>query len=109
MDIKFLSGNDFEQPWKPSSNQMMVNQERLLTDWIEAADRIDRVKELADIVARAVRKDDDPATATIKEDSPLKTLAFMGKAIKRSNRLTVTGALKRTKTKLKRRVRSGSH
>jgi len=63
---------------------------------------IDRVNEVLSILSRAKAKLQDGSPPETIE-SPLHTLDFIAKAVKRSNRLSVTGAMKATR-KAKRTI-----
>lgn len=94
-NLIFLHGNDYEAPVRSTNNSMMQNEERPITDWLEADDTISRIKEKLDLIPRAEAKlitKKDKAKDT--KESPLRTLKFISDAIKRSLRMSAVGSIR---------------
>jgi CRISPR/Cas system Type II protein with McrA/HNH and RuvC-like nuclease domain len=92
-NIRFLSGNDYEAPIRATPNTMLVNRERDLSEWIEDCLEIDNVRSALELLDRAKAKCLEGGSPEVKE-SPLSSLSFMEKALKRSSRITETGAIR---------------
>jgi hypothetical protein len=86
----FLSGNDYEAPFRPTVINMKWAGMSLSAS-VSAIKDIDRLKQSLDLVRRASAKLEDPEVKPIIE-SPLTGLSFLRDAIGRSQRLTPQGA-----------------
>lgn len=93
-NLTFLHGNDYEAPVRPTDNSMMTNEERPITDWLEADDTISRIKEKLDLVPRSLKKLAGDSKPKDSKESPLRTIQFVSKAVKRSLRLSAEGSIR---------------